>query len=119
MRIDTGFGGLTEKCPQCSHSPITPDSCIPHKSLRRTIRVFVSKKEKKLEGSKSTGDAAGAAGTDEAPTPTTPQPGVTVNTPGPALEASQKAENGVSVPGNTVSTPEESSVVCHKDWKFV
>lgn len=31
----------------CEHSPVTPDDCTPHKSLRTTIKVFLRTEEKK------------------------------------------------------------------------
>lgn len=32
---------LPNSCPVCSHSPLSPDDCKPHKALRTTIKVFL------------------------------------------------------------------------------
>lgn len=32
---------LPNSCPVCSHSPLSPDNCKPHKALRTTIKVFL------------------------------------------------------------------------------
>ena len=46
-KLTSGQGNLPSSCPVCEHSPVTPDDCTPHKSLRTTIKVFLRTEEKK------------------------------------------------------------------------
>ncbi|KAF2821348.1 hypothetical protein CC86DRAFT_448836 [Ophiobolus disseminans] len=54
-------------CPSCDHSPLEADSCMPNKTLRNTMRIWLQKQKKKE-------DAKAAA--QATPTP--------VDTPAPA-----------------------------------
>ncbi|KAJ5908768.1 hypothetical protein N7495_001450 [Penicillium taxi] len=38
---------LPDTCPVCTHNPLTPDLCKPHKALRTTLKAFLRTAEKK------------------------------------------------------------------------
>lgn len=44
-----GQSNLPSSCPICEHSPLSADDCLPNKSLRTTIKVFLRTAEKKME----------------------------------------------------------------------
>ncbi|KAF2201802.1 hypothetical protein GQ43DRAFT_21197 [Delitschia confertaspora ATCC 74209] len=60
---------LIDKCPQCSHSPLSADSCLPNRAVRRSIRVLLTKKEKKIEASKKAEEAAAVTAVQTADSP--------------------------------------------------
>lgn len=113
-----------DKCPQCSHSPISPDSCTPHKSVRKSIKALVNKKEKKL---------LEAAKNATAPTEETPKPADTTNveTTGaadsavPTVESAPDVKDGASEqttdkPQSTVQDKESKSPeVCFLHCSFL
>lgn len=45
----SGHSNLPTACPVCEHSPLSSEDCLPHKSLRTTIKVFLRTAEKKRE----------------------------------------------------------------------
>ncbi|KAJ5142377.1 hypothetical protein N7526_003372 [Penicillium atrosanguineum] len=40
---------LTDTCPVCAHTPVSPDLCKPNKALRTTLKAFLRTEEKKRE----------------------------------------------------------------------
>lgn len=52
MLIILGQSNLPPSCPVCEHSPLSAEDCLPNKSLRTTIRVFLRTAEKKREASR-------------------------------------------------------------------
>ena len=60
LMLDTGHSALPESCPVCAHSPVTADDCIPHKSLRQTIKIWIKSQEKKREDRDRAANAAAA-----------------------------------------------------------
>lgn len=60
-----GQASLSDTCPVCAHTPVSPDLCKPNKALRTTLKAFLRTEEKKREK-----DRQSAA----PPTPTIPTP---------------------------------------------
>ncbi|KAJ5742457.1 uncharacterized protein N7511_011476 [Penicillium nucicola] len=40
---------LSDTCPVCAHTPVSPDLCKPNKALRTTLKAFLRTEEKKRE----------------------------------------------------------------------
>jgi hypothetical protein len=56
-----GHAVLPESCPVCAHTPVTADDCIPHKSLRQTIKIWIKSQEKKRDDKDRAANAAAQA----------------------------------------------------------
>ncbi|QDS75058.1 hypothetical protein FKW77_006578 [Venturia effusa] len=101
---------LSEQCPICAHSPLSPAK--PSRLLRSTIKAFVKNIEKKREK-----ERLNAISVEEVATPVAPPTPTVVSTPAMAEETSaQSADSTAAEPENaptngTVSTEEESNVV--------
>ncbi|EKV06641.1 E3 ubiquitin-protein ligase RBBP6 [Penicillium digitatum PHI26] len=46
---ETCQASLSDTCPVCTHTPVSPDLCKPNKALRTTLKAFLRTKEKKRE----------------------------------------------------------------------
>lgn len=44
-----GQASLSDTCPVCTHTPVSPDLCKPNKALRTTLKAFLRTEEKKRE----------------------------------------------------------------------
>lgn len=44
-----GQTALSDTCPVCAHTPVSPDLCKPNKALRTTLKAFLRTEEKKRE----------------------------------------------------------------------
>ncbi|KAJ5550337.1 hypothetical protein N7535_001723 [Penicillium sp. DV-2018c] len=73
---ETCQASLSETCPVCTHTPVSPDLCKPNKALRTTLKAFLRTEEKKREK-----DRKSAAPPPPAPSDTTP-----ADTEAPALD---------------------------------
>ena len=73
-----GQASLTDTCPVCAHTPVSPDLCKPNKALRTTLKAFLRTEEKKREKDRQA---------TAPPTPTTAAP-----TPAPAENDSAPVE---------------------------
>lgn len=91
---------LPNSCPVCSHSPLSPDDCKPHKALRTTIKVFLRTAATKR--AKDTPPVTPVEATPAAPSlpaPSVPAPDSAE--PAAAADATPAEE----VPKSTVETP--------------
>jgi hypothetical protein len=109
----SGNSNLSEQCPICSHSPLSPAK--PLKSLRLTILAFVKNIEKKREKERMS-----AVGVETPATPITlvaPPTPIVVSTQAVVAEKPDSLNNGdrggaVSEPSNGATvTDEEANVV--------
>ncbi|KAJ5845863.1 hypothetical protein N7534_009532 [Penicillium rubens] len=46
---ETCQASLSDTCPVCTHTPVSPDLCKPNKALRTTLKAFLRTEEKKRE----------------------------------------------------------------------
>lgn len=105
-----GNSKLSEQCPICAHSPLSPAK--PSKALRLTIKAFVKNIEKKREK-----ERLNAISAEEAATPVAPPTPTVMSTPAVAEENLAQNENATAgeaenAPANgTTSTEEETNVV--------
>lgn len=60
-----GQTSLSDTCPVCAHTPVSPDLCKPNKALRTTLKAFLRTEEKKREKERQSAAP---------PTPTIPTP---------------------------------------------
>jgi len=60
-----GQTSLSDTCPVCAHTPVSPDLCKPNKALRTTLKAFLRTEEKKREKERQSAAP---------PTPTVPTP---------------------------------------------
>lgn len=74
-----GQSSLSDTCPVCAHTPVSPDLCKPNKALRTTLKAFLRTEEKKREKGRQS-----AAPTPTVPTPTVPTPAESDQTPAEA-----------------------------------
>lgn len=65
-----GQASLSDTCPVCAHTPVSPDLCKPNKALRTTLKAFLRTEEKKRE--KERQSAAPPTPTASEPAPTEP-----------------------------------------------
>ncbi|KAF2875175.1 hypothetical protein BDV95DRAFT_665765 [Massariosphaeria phaeospora] len=94
-------------CPLCEHHPLESDLCVPHKALRNTMRVWLTKQKKKEEAKAAaaapapvpaaTGPEAAAAG---------PPLGDTSDKQADSVGAAQEGDDG---PSNQAAVATEST----------
>jgi hypothetical protein len=82
-----GQTSLSDTCPVCTHTPVSPDLCKPNKALRTTLKAFLRTEEKKREK-----DRQSAATPNDTPAVTT----------APAVLVSQ---NGDPTPAGDAKVP--------------
>ncbi|KAJ5223985.1 hypothetical protein N7468_008527 [Penicillium chermesinum] len=90
---ETCQNSLSDTCPVCAHSPVSPDLCRPNKALRITLKAYLRTEEKKREKERQ----AAAP-----PTPTTTNP--------PAKTESQGCEENQAKNETVPDVPESSGV---------
>lgn len=115
-----GQASLSDTCPVCTHTPVSPDLCKPNKALRTTLKAFLRTEEKKREKDRQSAAApSDAVPVDANPVESAPQNGDTapadnVDTPvlpEPVQLPSEGA--GVAAPAadaSATNTAEESAV---------
>lgn len=86
-----GSHEIPETCAVCTHSPTSPEECLPDKKLRNTVRAFVRTEEKKR--SKPTEPVAATPVPEPTPTPA-PAPS---ETPVPTTEATNQPNTASAV----------------------
>lgn len=88
-----GQTSLTDTCPVCAHTPVSPDLCKPNKALRTTLKAFLRTEEKKREKERQSAAPA---------TPTFPTPAESEQTPAETpveqTSADVPAENAEALP---------------------
>lgn len=112
MFTDTTVQGnsqLSEQCPICAHSPLSPAK--PSKALRLTIKAFVKNIEKRRQK-----ERLNAISAEEAATPIVPPTPTVASTPAVAEEIPAHNENPAAVevenaPANGMASAEEESNV--------
>ncbi|KAJ5346311.1 hypothetical protein N7541_008793 [Penicillium brevicompactum] len=117
---ETCQASLSDTCPVCTHTPVSPDLCKPNKALRTTLKAFLRTEEKKREKDRQSAAApSDAAPVDANPVESAPQNGDTAPTdnvdtpvlPEPVQPPSEGA--GVAAPAadaSATNTAEESAV---------
>ncbi|KAJ5129930.1 uncharacterized protein N7515_005969 [Penicillium bovifimosum] len=91
---ETCQASLSETCPVCTHTPVSPDLCKPNKALRTTLKAFLRTEEKKREKDRqSAAPSATPAPSDTTPADTkAPVPDTARDQNGPAAESTQETE---------------------------
>ncbi|KAJ5280713.1 hypothetical protein N7478_006085 [Penicillium angulare] len=79
---------LSDTCPVCAHTPVSPDVCKPNKALRTTLKAYLRTEEKKREKERQ----ANATSTPTIPTPAESEQAPKDNTSGQTLTESAPAE---------------------------
>ncbi|CAG8937832.1 unnamed protein product [Penicillium salamii] len=95
---------LSDTCPVCTHTPVSPDLCKPNKALRTTLKAFLRTEEKKREKDRQSAAAPSndapvdASVTESASQCKEPVPGATadiVTSTEPAQPTSEVSEAAV------------------------
>lgn len=94
-----GQASLSDTCPVCTHTPVSPDLCKPNKALRTTLKAFLRTEEKKREKDRQ----CAAPPSDPAPVDVNPAE----STPQNGEPTSDKVDT--SVPTEAVQIPSEAS----------
>ncbi|KAJ5108152.1 hypothetical protein N7456_004827 [Penicillium angulare] len=79
---------LSDTCPVCAHTPVSPDLCKPNKALRTTLKAYLRTEEKKREKERQ----ANAPPTPTIPTPVESEQVTADNSNGQTLTESAPAE---------------------------
>ncbi|OGE50046.1 hypothetical protein PENARI_c018G07042 [Penicillium arizonense] len=98
---------LSDTCPVCAHTPVSPDVCKPNKALRTTLKAFLRTEEKKREKDRQ------ASATS---TPATPADTVSAQKAGPGQNGEDTAGvAGVEAPVTTEPQSENAGVEAPTD----
>ncbi|CAG7920208.1 unnamed protein product [Penicillium olsonii] len=107
---ETCQASLSDTCPVCTHTPVSPDLCKPNKALRTTLKAFLRTEEKKREKDRQSAAApsndppADASSAETAPQNGEPGTAATVDVPAPT-EPTQSSSGSLEETSPAVNTP--------------